>query len=277
MSHSLNCNHQLLVLETPVVMGIINATPDSFYDGGTNNTVDKALTTATKMLNQGATLLDIGGYSSRPDATDISSEEELNRVLPIIKAILLKNPNALVSIDTFRSQVAKKAIEAGACMINDITAGLGDSKMLETVAQLQVPYVMMHMRGTPQTMKSLSQYDDLLVEIRHYFSERINSARAAGINDIIIDPGFGFAKNTVQNFEILKQLETFKMFDVPLLVGLSRKSMIYKTLDCTPAEALNGTSVLNGIAINAGANILRVHDVAEAIEVVKLVCELNVI
>jgi len=277
VSHSLNCNHQLLVLETPVVMGIINATPDSFYDGGTNNTVDKALTTATKMLNQGATLLDIGGYSSRPDATDISSEEELNRVLPIIKAILLKNPNALVSIDTFRSQVAKKAIEAGACMINDITAGLGDSKMLETVAQLQVPYVMMHMRGTPQTMKSLSQYDDLLVEIRHYFSERINSARAAGINDIIIDPGFGFAKNTVQNFEILKQLETFKMFDVPLLVGLSRKSMIYKTLDCTPAEALNGTSVLNGIAINAGANILRVHDVAEAIEVVKLVCELNVI
>jgi len=267
---SLNCNKQLIGLKTPVVMGIINATPDSFYDGGTNLTIKNALTTATQMLAQGATFLDIGGYSSRPGATNILLEEELDRVLPVISAILEKHPEAIVSIDTFRSQVAQKAIEAGACIVNDITAGLGDPEMLGTVAKLQVTYVMMHMRGTPQTMKSLTDYEDLMSEVKQYFSDRISAAKAAGIKDIIIDPGFGFAKNTAQNFTLLKQLASLQQFNVPILAGLSRKSMIYKTLDCSPQEALNGTTALNALALQAGTNILRVHDVAAAIEVVKL-------
>lgn len=256
-------------------MGIINVTPDSFYDGGKNTAVKDALKTASNMLQQGATFLDVGGYSSRPGATDILPEEEVARVMPIIEAIAKKHPEALLSIDTFRSEVALKAVQAGACLINDITAGLGDSQMLATVAQLQVPYVMMHMRGTPQTMKSLTDYKDLMVEVRQYFSERIQAARNYGINDIIIDPGFGFAKTTAQNFKLLQHLDSLHMFDVPILAGLSRKSMIYKTLGIRPQEALNGTTALNALALNSGAHILRVHDVAAATEVVRLVSQLN--
>ncbi|MEP2934847.1 MAG: dihydropteroate synthase [Gilvibacter sp.] len=274
-NHTINCNQELIAFDAPKVMGIINATPDSFYDGGSNNTVKSALHTASQMLDQGATFLDVGGYSSRPGASDISPSEEIDRVVAIIKAIVNNHPNAKISVDTFRSEVAMAACKAGACMVNDITAGLGDTKMLATVASLQVPYIMMHMRGTPQTMKSLTHYENPLVEIRQYFSQRIAVAREAGINDVLIDPGFGFAKTTAQNFEILDKLSSFSMFEAPILVGLSRKSMIYKTLNTTPQNALNGTTALNAIALQSGAHILRVHDVAAAVEVSKLVYALK--
>lgn len=252
-------------------MGILNITPDSFYDGGKLQTKKAVLKQAEKMLHDGATFLDVGGYSSRPDAKLVSLTEELQRVVPVIESLIKQFPEAVLSIDTFRSEVAKKGVEAGAALVNDISAGLLDENMLATVAHLQVSYVMMHMRGTPQTMQSLTTYKNVTQEVLYYFSGRIAAARKAGINDILADPGFGFAKTTGQNFELLSKLELFKNLDIPVLVGLSRKSMVYKTLGTTPQEALNGSSALHTIALVKGASILRVHDVKEAMEVVQLV------
>jgi len=252
-------------------MGILNLTPDSFYDGGSYKTDTDILNQVEIMLNEGATFIDLGAYSSRPNADNISEAEELKRILPIVELILKKFPNALLSIDTFRSGIAKQCIETGACMINDISAGKLDDNMLDMVASLQVPYIMMHMKGTPQTMQQNTNYENLVKDIIFYFSERIASAKALGINDIIIDPGFGFAKTPEQNFKLLNRLELLNTINKPILAGLSRKSMIYKTLKTSAKEALNGTSVLNTIALQKGASILRVHDVKEANECVKLV------
>jgi len=255
-------------------MGIINITPDSFYSGSRSNSEKEILLSAEKMLKEGATFLDLGAYSSRPGADDISLEEELSRMLPAIELILNEFPEAILSIDTFRAEVAEKGIHAGAAMINDISAGKLDEKMLSVIVKYQVPYIMMHMKGTPQTMKELNQYEDLTADILFYFSERIKAAREIGINDIIIDPGFGFAKNIDQNFELLSKLEIFKNLDLPMLAGISRKSMIWKKLNISANEALNGTTVLNTTALLKGAHILRVHDVKEAVECIKLTQEL---
>jgi len=256
-------------------MGIINITPDSFYSGSRFESEKEILIQAEKMLTEGATFLDLGAYSSRPGADDISVEEELNRMIPTIELILKEFPEALISVDTFRAEVANKSIHAGAAMINDISAGKLDEKMFPVIAENQVPYIMMHMKGTPQSMKDLNQYEDLTSEVLYYFSERIRAARSLGINDIIIDPGFGFAKNITQNFELLSRLELFNNLELPLLVGVSRKSMIWKKLNISANEALNGTSVLNTAALLKGANILRVHDVKEAVECIKLTHELR--
>lgn len=272
---TINCKGQLIDLSTPKVMGILNLTPDSFYDGGKFKEAPSVLKQVQRMLQEGATYIDVGGYSSRPNAIDISESEELDRIVSIVELLLKEFPEALLSIDTFRSAVAKHCIEAGACMVNDISAGKLDNKMLETVASLNVPFIMMHMRGTPQTMQQLNQYDNLIKEIVFYFSERIAAARALGIVDLIVDPGFGFAKNLAQNYEILNHLELFKMLGLPILVGLSRKSMVYKPLNASADEALNGTSILNTIALQKGASILRVHDVKEAVECIKLTSQLT--
>ncbi|SDE89147.1 dihydropteroate synthase [Ulvibacter litoralis] len=267
---TLNCKGTLIDLSYPKVMGIINVTPDSFYDGGKTTASREIVAQAKTMLDEGATFLDIGGYSSRPNAEEVSEAEELQRVLPAIEAILNEFPEALISIDTFRSEVAKQAVEAGAALVNDISAGTIDPTMISEVAKLNVPYCMMHMRGTPQTMAALTDYETITKEVIFFFSEKIAEARAAGINDILIDPGFGFAKTKDQNFELLKHLDLFKQLEVPCLVGVSRKSMIYKTLETTPDNALNGSTVLHTIAVSKGANILRVHDVSEAVECIKL-------
>lgn len=272
---TINCKGKLVDLSTPKVMGILNVTPDSFYDGGNYENKTEIVDQVKTMINQGVTFIDVGGYSSRPDADDVSVDEELNRVVPIIKLIINEFPDVLISVDTFRSQVAQQAIEAGACMINDISAGHLDENMFKTVANLKVPYVMMHMRGNPKTMKNLTNYDNLVNDILFYFSERIAKARALGIVDLIIDPGFGFAKTLEQNYELLNKFELLKMTDLPILAGLSRKSMIYKTLNSTSEDALNGTTVLNTIALQKGANILRVHDVKEAMECIKLTQQLQ--
>ncbi|MDP2159334.1 MAG: dihydropteroate synthase [Flavobacterium sp.] len=267
----INCRGKLIDLTTPKVMGILNVTPDSFYDGGYYANEKAIINQVSKMIADGATFIDVGVYSSKPNAALISEQEELDRLLPVLDLILGHFPDVLLSIDTFRSAVARQALEKGAAMINDISAGLLDDKMMEVVAQYQVPYIMMHMRGTPQTMTTLTQYDDLMKDVLFYFSERILEARKLGINDLLIDPGFGFAKTVEQNFELLKHLAIFNSFELPLLIGISRKSMIYKTLQTTPENALNGTTALNAIAVQKGAKILRVHDVKEAVECVKLV------
>ncbi|PWI31244.1 dihydropteroate synthase [Flavobacteriaceae bacterium LYZ1037] len=272
---TINCKGNLIDLSTPKVMGILNLTPDSFYDGGKYKNESDILSQVYMMLKFGATFIDIGAYSSRPDANHISEEEELKRLLPIITLILKEFPEVFMSIDTFRSQVAKEGVEAGATLINDISAGKLDEHMLETVAKLKVPYIMMHMKGTPQTMQQQTNYENLTKDILFYFSERIAKAKALGILDVIVDPGFGFAKTLEQNFELLNQLELFKILDKPILTGFSRKSMIYKTLGNSAKEALNGTSVLNTVALQKGATILRVHDVKEAVECVKLIEQLK--
>jgi len=268
---TITCKGFLINFSMPKVMGILNLTPDSFYDGGKLQSEGAILKQAEKMLHDGATFLDVGGYSSRPNAEEVSLTKELQRVVPVIENLIKQFPEAVLSIDTFRSEVAKHGVEAGAALVNDISAGLLDENMLATVAHLHVPYVMMHMRGTPQTMQALTTYKNVTQEVLYYFSGRIAAARKAGINDILADPGFGFAKTTDQNFELLSKLELFKNLDIPVLVGLSRKSMVYKTLGITPQEALNGTTALHTMALLKGASILRVHDVKEAIEVVKLV------
>lgn len=267
---TINCLGNLVDFATPKVMGILNATPDSFYDGGKYAGEKDMLLHVEKMLSEGADFIDIGGYSSRPNAEEVSEKEELSRVLPIVTSVLKQFPEAILSIDTFRSDVAKKCIDSGAAIINDISAGVLDDSMLEVVANCKVPYIMMHMKGTPQTMQTLTQYDNIVKEILFYFSERIAKARSYGITDLVVDPGFGFAKTTSQNYDILQKLELFEMLDVPLLVGASRKSMIYKPLNSSKEESLNGTTVVNTIALNKGAKILRVHDVKEAVECVKL-------
>lgn len=267
---TINCRGSLIDLSTPKVMGILNLTPDSFYSASRNNADAVFLKNAEAMLEEGAAFLDVGGYSTRPGALDISPEEELKRVLPAVELLLKEFPEAIISVDTFRSEIAEACLEAGAAMINDISAGNLDKEMMRVVADHQVPYIMMHMRGTPQSMKDLNNYEDMMREILFYFSEKIKVARRHGIADVIVDPGFGFSKNISQNFELLNNLELFKILELPLLVGLSRKSTIYKTLGCEPAEALNGTTVLNTTALFKGANILRVHDVKQAVEAVKL-------
>lgn len=268
---TINCKGKLINFETPKVMGVVNLTPDSFYEGSRHSEADAVLFQVEKMLNEGADFIDMGAYSSRPNAADISVEEELNRLLPILEKVLVKFPETLISVDTFRSKVAKEAIENGAAIINDISAGKLDETMFQVVAKYQVPYIMMHMKGTPQTMQQLCSYDDLLNDINFYFSERIQVARELGINDVIIDLGFGFAKTLEQNYQLLQNLDLFTQHEVPILTGVSRKSMIYKLLGTSPKEALNGTSVLNTVALLKGTSILRVHDVKEAIEAVKLV------
>jgi len=272
---TINCKGKLIDLASPKVMGILNITPDSFYDGGTHKNEVEVLNHVERMLSEGATFIDVGAYSSRPNADHVNEIDELKRILPIVKLILKEFPETLLSIDTFRSEIAKQCIEAGACMINDISAGKLDEHMLQTIADLHVPYIMMHMRGTPQNMQQQTEYDNLLKDILFYFSERIAAAKAAGIIDIMVDPGFGFAKTLEQNFELLNKLELFKIIEKPLLVGISRKSMIYKTLETSAKEALNGTSVLNTIALQKGASILRVHDVKEATECITLVKSLS--
>lgn len=267
---TINCKGQLIDLTTPKVMGILNVTPDSFYDGGAHKNEKDILNHVESMLNAGAAFIDVGAYSSRPNAEHVSEDTELKRILPIVNSILKKFPETLISIDTFRSAVAKHTVDAGAALINDISAGKLDDNMLPTIANLHVPYIMMHMRGTPQTMQQQTNYEHLTKDIIFYFSERIAEAKKLGIIDMIIDPGFGFAKTLEQNYELLNTLELFKILDKPLLTGISRKSMIYKKLGISAKEALNGTSVLNTIALQKGASILRVHDVKEAIECIKL-------
>ena len=256
-------------------MGILNVTPNSFYDGGKHKEINSIIHQVDKMLSEGADFIDIGAYSSKPSAEFVSEEEEIKRLVPIVKSLVETFPNIILSVDTFRAQVAKASVENGVAMVNDIAAGLLDDKMLETVAELKVPYIMMHMRGNPQTMQSLTDYSDIVKEMIFYFSERIQKARSFGISDIVIDPGFGFAKTLEQNYEVLHKMELFSMLELPILAGISRKSMIYKVLENSPQEALNGTSVLNTIALQKGAKILRVHDVKEAVECIKLVSKLK--
>lgn len=272
---TINCKGKLIDLSIPKVMGILNLTPDSFYDGGKYKNDNEILSQVYMMLKNEATFIDIGAYSSRPNAEHISESQELKRLLPIIALIVEEFPDMVISIDTFRSNVAKKSIEAGGSIINDISAGQLDQNMMLTVAELKVPYIMMHMKGTPQNMQQLANYDYLLKDILFYFSKRIAEAKNLGITDLIIDPGFGFAKNIKQNFELLNQLDLLKNLELPILAGISRKSMIYKTLGGAAQDALNGTTVLNTIALQKGANILRVHDVKEAVEAIKLTNQLS--
>lgn len=266
----INCKGQLIDLSIPKVMGILNVTPNSFFDGGKYKNEEAILSQADKMLSEGATFVDIGAYSSKPSAEFVSEQEEIDRIVPAIKLILKHFPEALLSIDTFRAEVAKASIENGAAIINDIAAGELDDKMFDVIADYNVPYIMMHMRGNPQTMQSMTQYGDIVKEMLFYFSEKVKRARSLGINDLILDPGFGFAKTTDQNYEVLQKMELFNLLELPVLAGVSRKSMIYKTLGNTAQEALNGTTVINTIALTKGAKILRVHDVKEAVECVTL-------
>jgi dihydropteroate synthase len=272
---TINCKGNLIDLLTPKVMGIINLTPDSFYDGGKLGSEKEIIYQAEKMLKEGATFLDLGGYSSRPGAKFVSEADELNRVLPAVKTLIKEFPNVNLSIDTFRSKIAKTCIENGACMINDISAGLLDPQMLEVIANYQVPLVMMHMRGTPETMMLNTNYENLTNDILYFFSERIAKARALGINDIIVDPGFGFSKKLDQNFELFNDLELFSFLNTPILIGISRKSMIQKTLNISATESLNGTTALHAIALQKGVSILRVHDVKEAFETISLLQNLK--
>ena len=272
---TINCNGNLISLDQPKIMGILNITPDSFYDGGKYKDESSILNQVEKMLNDGATFIDVGAYSTRPGALEVDEAIELKRILPIVSLILQRFPKAILSIDTFRSKVAKECIGNGAAIINDISAGLQDDKMLPTVAKLNVPYIMMHMRGTPQNMQQHTDYDDILKEVLSFFSERLVAAKSLGIKDIIVDPGFGFAKNLEQNYELLKQMEIMNFVEHPILAVISRKSMIYKTLKTTADQALNGTTALHMVCLQKGANILRVHDVKEALECVKLYEQLN--
>jgi dihydropteroate synthase len=270
MQTLINIKGKLIDLCTPKVMAILNVTPDSFY-AKSRFSVEQVVEKAGEMLNLGATFIDIGGYSTRPRAEDISVEEELNRVLPVIEAIHQNHPEAVISIDTFRSEVARQAVVAGASVVNDISGGNLDEKMFETIAQLDIPYIMMHSRGNPQTMMKLTDYQDVTNDVIKEIQKKISQLRQLKVKDIIIDPGFGFAKNIQQNFEMMQNLERFSILDLPILVGISRKSMIWRSLQITSDEALNGTTVLNTIALQKGAKILRVHDVKETIEIIKLI------
>lgn len=267
---TLNCKGSLVSLERPVVMGILNVTPDSFYDGGRHATIDAALRHCEQMLAQGATFIDVGGMSSRPGAPIIEEHEEKSRVLPVIEALTQRFPEALLSVDTIRSSVAKACVEAGACLVNDISAGRFDESLIETVARLGVPYVLMHMKGTPADMQQQAHYEDVVREVLDFFIREVNRLHEAGVKDIILDPGFGFGKTVEHNYSLLKHLQTFMMLEKPLLVGISRKSMICRVLEVPPHKALNGSTALHMAALLNGASILRVHDVAEAMEVIRL-------
>ena len=272
---TLNLHGRLMDLGTPKVMGVLNVTPDSFYDGGRYTDESSILAQVEKMLRDGADVIDVGGYSTRPGAREISEEEELNRAANAIRTILKTFPDAVLSVDTFRSAVAKAAIREGASMINDISGGEMDKEMFDTVASLHVPFVLMHMRGTPQTMTHLSHYDNLMKDMTDYFHQKIHQLHQLGVTDIIIDPGFGFAKTPEQNFDILKNLNYLRILGKPVLAGLSRKSTIWRTLETTPEGSLNGTTVLNTVALLNGVSFLRVHDVKEAVECIKLIGRLR--
>lgn len=268
---TINCKGTLIDLSSPKVMGILNSTPDSFYDGGKYKDEIAILKQVEKMLFEGATFIDVGAYSSRPGAKHITEEEELQRIIPVIDLLLKNFPEIIISIDTFRSKIAKQTIDCGGAMINDISGGTMDANMFETVANLQVPYILMHMLGTPQNMQKNPVYKDVVEDIISFFAEQIFKLHQLKLNDIIIDVGFGFGKTMDHNYQILKDLSLFKSLDAPILAGLSRKSMLYKTLDISAQEALNATTSANTIALLNGANILRVHDVKEAVEAVKIV------
>ena len=267
---TLNCRGKLLSLDTPLVMGILNVTPDSFYPGSRLNSTEEALERARIMLSEGADILDIGGYSTRPGAADISSQEEQDRLIPAIEAIVKEFPDAILSLDTFRADVAEASIQAGAAIVNDVSGGTLDDKMFETVAQLQVPYILMHMRGTPQTMQSMANYSNVTIEVLDELQQQVAKLTRLGVNDIILDPGFGFAKTTEHNFELLNRLEDLRILGLPVLAGMSRKSMVYKTLGIHQTDALTGTIVVNTIALMKGAAILRVHDVKETKQTIEL-------
>lgn len=267
---TLNCKGRLLVVDKPIVMGIINVTPDSFYSGSRHQGTEVALRQAEQMLKEGATILDIGGQSTRPGSEKLAADDELKRVIAPIEAICKKFPEAIISIDTYYSKIATQAVESGAVIVNDISAGSIDPAMIETVAKLNVPYVLMHMQGTPQTMQEHPEYENVTKEVLDFFIKKVKELHLAGITDIIIDPGMGFGKTVAQNFELLRNLSVFKILNCPLLLGISRKSTIYKTLGITVDDSLNGTTVLNTIGLMNGASILRVHDVKEAVESVKL-------
>ena len=268
---TINCNGTLVDLTLPKVMGILNITPDSFFDGGKYKNESDFLLQTEKMLLEGATFIDVGAYSSRPGAKHISEEEELQRIVPVINLLVKNFPEIIISVDTFRSKIAEETINAGAAIVNDISGGKMDDDMFETVAKLQVPYILIHMLGTPQNMQKNPIYTNVTQEIITFFAAQIQKLHQLKLNDIIIDVGFGFGKTTAHNFEILKNLELFKSLDAPILAGVSRKSMLYKTLDISAKEALNATTSANTIALLNGANMLRVHDVKEAIEAVKIV------
>ena len=268
---TLNIGGRLLDLRTPHVMAILNITPDSFYAASRTASIEEALKKTAAFLEAGATIIDIGAYSSRPGAADITEQEELDRIVPVVEALVKAFPEAVLSIDTFRAAVAKATVEAGAHIINDISGGTLDDRMFDTVAQLNVPYILMHMKGSPQTMHLEPHYDDVVLEVVDYFSKKVAALRRLGVKDIILDPGFGFAKNRDHSYELLNHLEDLKIFGLSFLVGFSRKSMISKFLKVEPADALNGTTVLNTIALQKGASILRVHDVRAALECIKLV------
>ena len=267
---TINCKGKLIDLSTPKIMGILNLTPDSFYAPSQINQAEQLLQTAQQMLAQGATFLDIGGYSTRPNATYISPDEELSRILPAIKILSQHLPQAILSVDTFRATVARQAIEAGAHLVNDISGGTLDDQMFQTVAQMKVPYILMHLKGTPQTMQSQTHYQDMIGEITNHLLQKINQLRQLGLKDVIIDVGFGFAKTIDQNYHLLNHLQRFQILELPILTGISRKSMVWKTINKTPNEALNGTSALHLLALQKGSNILRVHDVAPAMEIIKI-------
>lgn len=267
---TLNAGGKLIDLSTPKVMGIINLTPDSFYAGSRKQDMNAILSQAEKMLAEGAAFLDLGAYSSRPGATDISIQQETDRLLPAVEAIIKALPEAVLSIDTFRSIVAEAAIKAGAHIINDISGGELDADMFATVSRLQVPYILMHMKGTPQNMNQMANYENVFDEVFDYFTAKYHQLKQLGVKDVIIDPGFGFAKKTEHSYELMRRLQDFNVLQLPLLVGISRKNMIYKILGITADEALNGTTALNAIALTKGADILRVHDVKEAVEAVKI-------
>ena len=267
---TLNIRGNAVSLQSPLVMGIINATPDSFYAGSRAQHEDDLLIKFDEMIRDGAHIIDIGGYSSRPGADDVTESEETDRVVSAIELLRNHNKSVFISVDTFRSKVAEAAIDAGADIINDISGGQLDKHMHDTVARLHVPYILMHMRGTPQTMTTHSSYDNLILELVDYFQQIIGQLKSLGVKDVIIDPGFGFSKTIQQNFELLSQLSALSCLELPILVGLSRKSMIYKSLNIKPEEALNGSTALNMIALLQGASILRVHDVKEAAEAVEL-------
>lgn len=271
---TINCKGTLVDLTKPKVMGILNVTPDSFFDGGKYKNERDILVQAEKMLSEGATFIDVGAYSSRPGAKHISEEEELQRMLPVVELLVKNFPEIIISVDSFRSRVVEESINAGAGIINDISGGKMDAQMFETVAKLQVPYIMMHMQGTPQNMQQNPQYENVVTEVVSFFAEQLFKLRQLKVNDVIIDVGFGFGKTLNQNYELLKRLSMFKSLDVPILTGVSRKSMLYKLLGITSQEALNATTVANTIALLNGTHILRVHDVKEAVEAVKIVEQL---
>lgn len=276
LDKTLNIKGTLLSLETPVVMGILNVTPDSFYADSRKQNEAAINERIEAILSEGGQIIDIGGYSSRPDAVEVSPDEEMERLAFALKILNTHYPEAVVSVDTFRAGVARKCVEEyGVAMINDISGGELDAAMFGTVAELNVPYIMMHMRGTPQTMQQFTDYGDMMEEIMLYFAAKIQQLRLLGVNDIILDPGFGFSKTVDQNYQLMSRLQEFGMFDLPLLVGVSRKSMIYRYLGGTPADSLNGTTVLNTFALMNGANILRVHDVRAAVEATKIITKLN--